>query len=174
MKRTALSFFGRKLYSNKIKSYESKALEIYSEDWSDKPWEDFAKDCFKCETEIREVILKSTGTNRMESVCALQAIYNIREEELNFVGEKVQGMTDPTSELKLFFESEYKSILKEIRELDFSSALDVYTIAGDVGNSRDRRKNHEWKHVSALLMILAVEEAFGNDLINLERNIRAV
>jgi len=110
----------------------------------------------------------------MESVCALQAIYNIREEELNFVGEKVQGMTDPTSELKLFFESEYKSILKEIRELDFSSALDVYTIAGDVGNSRDRRKNHEWKHVSALLMILAVEEAFGNDLINLERNIRAV
>lgn len=61
MKRTALSFFGRKFYSNKIKNYENKYLEIYVEDWSDKPWEDFAKDCFKLETETKELIFKSTG-----------------------------------------------------------------------------------------------------------------
>jgi len=172
MKRTALSFFGRKFYSNKIKNYENKYLEIYIEDWSDKPWEDFAKDCFKLETETKELIFKSTGSQRMEYVCGLQAHYNIREKELNYVEEKVQEM--PISELKHFFESEYKSFLKNLKEKDLKSAIELYSEFGNIANSKEIQKNYKWKYIAACLIIFSVEEVFGNELNNIERNIRTL
>lgn len=170
MKRTALSFFGRKLYSNKIKNYENKYLEIYIEDWSNQPWEDFAKDCFKVETETKELILNSTGSQRMDYVCGLQALYNIREKELNYIEEKIRKT--PITELKHFFESEYKSILNDLKEEDINSAMELYTEFGNIANSKEIQKNYKWKYVSACLAIWAIEEVFGNDLNNIERNIR--
>ena len=170
MKRTALSFFGRKFYSNKIKNYENKYLEIQSEDWGDKPWEDYAKDCFKLETDTKELILQSTGSRRIEYVCGLQALYNIGEKELNYVEEKVQRM--PNSELKHFFESEYKSFLKDIKEKDLKSAIDLYTEFGNIANSKEIQKNYKWKYVAACLVICAVEDAFVDQLNIIERNIR--
>lgn len=171
MKRTALGFLGRKIYSNKIKRYENKYIEIHFEDWSGKPWEDYAKDCFKLETETKELIHNSTGSQRMEYVFGLQALYNIREKELNYVEEKVQEI--PSSELKYFFELEYQSILNDIKEKDFKSAMDLYSEFGNVANSKEIQKNYKWKYVSACLLISAVEEAFGNELNSIERNLRA-
>jgi hypothetical protein len=172
MKRTALGFFGRKIYSNKIKSYENKYLEIYLEDWGGKLWEDYAKDCFKLENETKELILNSTGSQRMEYVCGLQALYNIREKELNYVEEKVRKMA--ISEFKYFFESEYQNILKDLKEKDLKSALELYSEFGIIANSKEIQKHYKWKYVSACLLIFAVEEAFGNELNKIELNFRSL
>lgn len=172
MKRTALSIFGRIFYSNKIKNYENKSLELYNEHWIDKPWEDFAKDCFKSVSENKEHILESKGNLRIEYVCILQAMYNKREKELNYVEEKVQKM--PISELKYFFESEYKGLVKSIKKLDLNSAMDLYSEFGIIANSKKIQKNDKWKYVSACLIIFAVEESYGNELNIIERNIRGL
>jgi hypothetical protein len=170
MKRTALNFIGRKLHSNKIKNYESKYLVIYNEDWSDKPWEDYAKDCFKLQTEIKENILNSTGKQRLEFVFGLQALYNIRAKELNYVEENVLSI--PIAQLKYFFESEYKDILKNLKEKDLNTALKLYSEYGKITNSEEIKHNYMWKYVSACLIIFAIEEIFGNELNNIQRNIR--
>lgn len=172
MKRTALSFFGRTLYSNKIKDFENKYLEIYNEDWRNKPWENFAKDCFKVETETKERILNSRGSQRMEYVFGLQALYNIGEKELNYIEEKIRNT--PITELKHLFESEYKSALKDLKEKDLNSAMKLYSECGNIANSKEIQKNYKWRYVSVLLVIFAVEEVFGNDLNNIERNLRGL
>jgi hypothetical protein len=170
MKRTAINFFGKIIYSKKIKNYENKYAEIQVEDWSNNPWEDYAKDCFKAESESKELISNSTGSKRIEFICGLQALYNSREKELDFVEEKIQNM--PISEFKYFFDSEYKSILTKIKEQDIGTALNLYVEYGKIVNSNEIQKNYKWKHVSATLVIFAIEEVFGNALNNIETNIR--
>jgi hypothetical protein len=140
------------------------------EDWSNKPWEDYAKDCFKLETETKELILNSAGSQRMEYVFGLQALYNIREKELNYIEEKIR--TTRITELKHFFESEYKSILNDLKEKDLNSAMELYTKFGTIANSKEIQTNYKWRYVSACLVIFAIEEIFGSALNNIERNIR--
>jgi hypothetical protein len=172
MKRTILSFFGRKLYSNKIKNFENKLLEIYNEDWSDKPWEDFAKDCFKLETQIKERILNSSGSQRMEYVFSLQALYNIHEKELNYIEETIRNT--PITELKYFFKSEYKSILMDLKEKGINSAMELNSECFNIANSKEIQKKYKWRYVSACLVISAVEEVFGNDLDNIQQILRGL
>jgi len=172
MKRNFLSLFGRIIYSNKIKNYENKYLEIYNEDWSNEPWEDYAKDCFKLETDTKELIQNSTGSQRMEYAFGLQALYNMREKELNYIEEKIRKT--PITELKHFFESEYKSILNGLKEIDLKSAIESYVDFGKIANSKEIQKNYKWKYVSACLAICAIEEVFGNALNNIERNLRGL
>lgn len=172
MSKKAIGFLGRMIYSSKIKSYENKYIEIQKEDWSSEPWQEYAKDCFKLETQTKEYIHNSSGSQRMEYVCGLQALYNIREKELNYIEETIQKM--PISELTHFFESEYNSILNNIKETDFKSAMDLYSEFVTIINSKDIQKNYKWKYVSACLLIFAVEEVFGNELNNFKRNIRSL
>jgi hypothetical protein len=172
MKRTALTFFGRIFYSNKIKNYEIKYIEIYKEDWNKKPWEDYAKDCIKVETELKENILNIKGSQRLEYLCGLQALYNIREKELNYIEEQIQKI--PNTELKRLFETEYESILNNLNGIDLNSAMKLYSKYGNIANSKEIQKNYSWKYVSACLAICAIEEVFGSEINDIERNINAL
>ncbi|MEN9400338.1 MAG: hypothetical protein RL632_1441, partial [Bacteroidota bacterium] len=51
-------------------------------------------------------------------------------------------------------------------------ALNLYVEYGKIVNSTEIQKNYKWKHVSATLVIFAIEEVFGNALNNIETNIR--
>jgi hypothetical protein len=168
MKRTAINFIGRKLNSTKIKFYENKYSQIKI-DWSDKPWEDYAKDCFKQQTQIKEYVLNSTGTQRMEYILGLQALYNICEKELDFVEEKVQSMS--ISELKYFFKLEYNSILEDLKGMNFNTATELYVEYGKIANSNEIKLNYMWKYVSACLLIFAYDEIHGKHMNSAESNI---
>lgn len=169
MKRTAINLIGRKLYSSKVKFYENKYSQIKI-DWVDKPWEDYAKDCFKLQTEIKEYVLNSKGTQRMEYILGLQALYNICEKELDYVEEKVQSI--PISELKYFFKMEYNSILEDLKGMNFNAATELYIEYGRIANSNEIKRNYMWKYVSACLLIFAFEEIHGKLMNIVESNIR--
>lgn len=170
MKRNAINFLGRILYSTKIKDFEKKYSKIFFEEWREKPWEEYAKDCFKLQTETKENIINSTGSQRMEYTLGLQALYNIREKELDYVEEKVLNL--PIPELKKFFSLEYESILNNIKQEDLNAALKLYSECGQITNSREIKRNYMWKYVSASLVIYAIEEVFGVEIKEIERNIR--
>ena len=77
MKKNIISLFGRLIHSKKIKEYESKIKTIYVEDWSNEKWEDYALDCVKTITELKELVNINTGNKRMEYLIGLQAYYNV-------------------------------------------------------------------------------------------------
>lgn len=170
MKRTALSFIGRKFHSKKIKNYENKYLNIYNENWRYKPWEDYAKDCFKLQSETKVLILKSSGTQRMEYVFGLQALYNVREKELDYVEEKVLSLH--ISDYKHFFSSEYENIKSNIKGMEFNNVIKSYTDYGKIANSEKTKQNFMWNYVSACLAIYAIDKVFGDELSKIENNLR--
>lgn len=172
MKRNAINFLGRVLYSNKIKDFEKKYVEVFFEDWREKPWEEYAKDCFKLQTEIKENIINATGSRRMEFTLGLQALYNIRKKELDYIEEKVLNL--PIPELRNFFLLEYESILNNIKQMDLNTAVTLSSEFGQIANSQEMKINFMWKYVSACLAIYAIEEVFGDELKNIELNIRAL
>lgn len=172
MKRTALGFIGRKIYSSKIKYYENKYQENFREDWSNKPWDDYAVDCFKFETETKINIQASTGNQKMEYVLGLQALYNVREKELDYIEDIAMSL--PISELKHFFKSDYFSILKDLKNKDLNAAIKLYSEFGNIVHSKEIKQNYKWRFVSACLVLSAVEEIFGNEIDRIQHNLRTL
>ena len=171
MKRNAINLIGRILYASRIKSFEKKIETIYNEDWKNKSWEDYAIDIWKFESESKTLIHNSTGSKRINYLIGLQAYYNIREKELKYVEEKVSSL--PMSEFKYFFVSEYEALLININEAGLNRAFELYSECGQIANSEEKR-NYRWKHISACLIIQAIDEVFGDELNRIERNIRGL
>ncbi len=170
MKRNAINFIGRRFHSSKIKNFEKIYLDIFRSDWQEKSWEEYAKDCFKLQSETKVLILKSSGTKRLEYVCGLQALYNIREKELDYVEEKVLSLS--ISDYKLFFSSEFENIKNNIKGMEFLNVFNSYTEYGQIANSEKIKKNFMWNYVSACIAIYAIEEVFGDELSEIEHNVR--
>jgi hypothetical protein len=76
MKKNALNSIGRFTHMRRIKEFEKAIHQTFTEEWSKTPWELYAKDCFKLETECKERIQKSSGETRMEATIMLQAHYH--------------------------------------------------------------------------------------------------
>lgn len=170
MKKKAINFLGRIIYSSKIKYFESRLEEIYEADFKNKSWEEYAIDCFKIKSENEELIISSSGTQRIDYVCGLQALYNIRSEELNFIEDKVGSMK--IHEYKTLFSSEYETILSDIRNLDLNEAVRIYSEFGEISNPSRIKNKMKWKHVNASLIISAIDETFGEQLNEIENNLR--
>jgi hypothetical protein len=171
MKRRAINWIGSKMYSKKIKDYELRFEVIYKEDWSEKPWKDYAVDCFKFQFETKERIDGATGVQRMEFVCSLQALYNIRLKELDYVENEVLKLS--SIEYKQFFQFEYSTILNNVKNQDLYSAMQLYSDYGQVANSDKIKRVNLWNYVSAFLIIQAIEEAYGNELSAIQMNSRS-
>ena len=79
--------------SSKIKEFESRIEDIYKSDWKDRLWESYALDCIKLQSENKKLIINSSGTQIMEYLIELQALYNVRKKELDFIENKVLLMS---------------------------------------------------------------------------------
>lgn len=169
MKKKALNFIGRKLYSYKIKSYEKKYMKIYNEDYKDIPIEEFAMLCLYCETEEILKIQSSTGIERMEYRCSLQANYNLFEREFNYVEEIIKKT--PSSELKYFFNKEYAEAIENIKDKEFNAAMEIYINFGKIANDKLTKNYLKWHYVKACLGISAIEEVFGDEINSLTQNL---
>ena len=170
MERQAINFLGRLMNWSKIKEFESRIKDIYKSDWKNRPWEEYAIDCFKLQSENKELIINSSGTQRMEYLVGLQALYNVRKKELDFIENKVLQM--PINEYKFLFSSEYEIILSDIGKEDLNTAIQLYGECGLIANSMEIKNKLMWKYVSACLTISAINEVFGDQLNKIENNIR--
>ena len=74
--------------SSKIKEFESRIEDIYKSDWKDRLWESYALDWIKLQSENKKLIINSSGTQIMEYLIELQALYNVRKKELDFIENK--------------------------------------------------------------------------------------
>lgn len=170
MKRKAINVLGRLMYSSKIKEFENRIEDTYKSDWKDRPWEAYAIDCFKLETENKELINSSSGTQRMEYIIGLQALYNVKKKELDFIENKVLSM--PINEYRFLFSSEYEIILSDIGKKDLNTAVQLYSEFGQIANSMEIKNKLMWKYVCACLFISAINEVFGEKLNKIENNLR--
>ncbi len=170
MERKAINFLGRLMNSSKIKEFENRIDDIYKSDWKDRPWEEYAIDCFKLQSENKELIINSSGTQRMEYLIGLQALYNVRKKELDFIENKVLSM--PINEYRFLFSSEYEIILSDIGKEDLNTAVQLYSECGQIANSMEIKNKLMWKYVSACLIISAINEVFGDELNKIENNLR--
>lgn len=170
MKRTAINFFGRVLYSAKIKKMERIFVENYNNNWQDRSWEDYALECFKFQNQLKDEIRSSSGSERMDTVLKLQSLYNVREKELDFIEEKIKSL--PTSELKYLFLSEYTEILTNVKNMDLNSAIELGAQCAKISISNDMKFNNPGEYVNACLCLSAVDELFGKKLDKVKSNIK--
>jgi hypothetical protein len=170
MKKNIINLFGRLIHSKKIKEYESKIKSIYLEDWSNGKWEDYALDCIKTITEIKELVNNNTGTKRMEYLIGLQAYYNVCETEINCINNLIE--LNPKSELKNIFKNDYTIILNEIDNMELSKIIQMGTEQAGISNSTFFKQNFQWKYILSCLLLSAIDEKFGEQLNIIETNIR--
>ncbi len=173
MKRNAINKIGRLFYSSRIRAWEEKIEIIYKEDWENKPWEEYAKDVFKLETENKELINNSTGSKRMEYTLGLQALYNKKEKELDYIESKVRNMS--SSEIKYFFSDEYETIKINIKPMNINDVIEECSNYSEIvksGKLTQLMNNYMFNYVKMQLLMCAIEEVFGDDLNKIENNLR--
>lgn len=169
MKTNVIGFFGRIIYSKNIREFENKIEQIYIQDWRDKKWEDYAIDCVKMITELKDLINNSTGKKRLDYLFGLQSMYNIKGKEISYINNIVQ--TKPINELKSFFPNEYEIISENLSELDLPSVFKVYSEQSEIINSSYIKSNYTWKYISSCLIISRIEEKYSNELNSIFRNL---
>ena len=169
MGRNAMNFLARVLNSSKIKEYEIRIENIYLEDWKDKPWEEYAIDITKLQSDSINLINKSSGTERMKYKIGLQALYNSKKKEIDFVENMIQSM--PIGEYKFKFSSEYDKILSKIGKED-DLPWEMYIEVGKVANSRKIKSTNAWLHIESCLVIMAIDELFGETLDKFQEMVR--
>ena len=171
MSRNAMNFISRLFHSSKIKNFETKIIDIYSEDYKNKSFKEESIDCLKLQNDNINLINAASGSEKLKYLVGLQALYNVKSKELDFV-EKLISST-PISEYKSEFSSEYNQILINVKSNEVIP-MDEYIEHGKFANSKDVQKNNLWGHVLSCLAICAIDEVFGEQLNKIESNIRGV
>ena len=106
----------------------------------------------------------------MEYIIGLQALYNVKNKELDFIENKVLSM--PINQYRFLFSSEYEIILSDIGKKDLNTAVQLYSEFGQIANSMEIKNKLMWKYVCACLFISAINEVFGEELNKIENNLR--
>lgn len=127
--------------------------------------------CLKQQHDNIYRINNSSGSERLKYYCGLQALYNVKSDELDFAEDLIRNIH--TSEYKSKFSSEYNEILNNVKSFE-TLPMDQYIEHGKFANSRGVQKNNLWQHVLSCLAIYAIDEVFGEQLNKLESKIRGV
>lgn len=171
MKNNTINLFGRLIHSKKIKKYESKIKSIYLEERGTGKWEDYALDCIKTITELKELINNNTGGKRMEYLLGLQAYYNICKKEIEYINNIIESKSK--SELKHFFKNEYNIILNEITNIELSKIIQMGSERAEIVRSTISKRNYQWKYILSCLILSAIDEKYGEQLDSIQINLRS-